>query len=67
MVATYGSCELNWEVEVGTARCDDRCREAVGMECVCSCGGVHHGEAHWGGDWEPTGRWLRRTVEEVQR
>ena len=23
--------------------CDDRCRNAVGAVCVCSCGGANHG------------------------
>lgn len=26
--------------------CDDRCTEAKGHKCECSCGGANHGKAH---------------------
>lgn len=28
----------------GTERCDYRCQNAQGDDCVCSCEGAHHGE-----------------------
>ena len=31
----------------GTEKCDTRCRKAIGLDCSCSCMGVHHGEEHW--------------------
>ena len=30
-------------VHCDTEKCDTRCREAEGAECVCSCGGQYHG------------------------
>lgn len=43
----FGSCELIKEFN-NRQKCDKRCRDAVGMECVCSCLGKYHGQ----GDFE---------------
>lgn len=48
-----------WDVDVyvegyATQKCDTRCVEAQGDECVCSCAGANHqGAAGWG--WEQVG------------
>jgi hypothetical protein len=36
-------------------RCDARCRDAVGDDCVCSCLGENHGGAAYWKRWVPVG------------
>jgi hypothetical protein len=36
-------------------RCDTRCQEAVGDDCVCSCLGENHGGAAYWKRWIPVG------------
>ena|SRR5260221_6653236 len=38
----YGIVEVTTDGGVGN-RCDTRCREATGDDCVCSCAGTQHG------------------------
>lgn len=35
----------------GAERCDERCRDARGDECVCACGGRWHGAGRWPDHW----------------
>lgn len=40
----YGVVEVTSDGGIGN-RCDTRCREATGDDCVCSCAGTQHGIA----------------------
>jgi len=39
--------ELTIRARQSHKQCDTRCVEAVGEECVCSCGGENHGSGAW--------------------
>jgi len=51
LVRRYGQVEVWLEFSL-TQKCDKRCRDALGDECVCSCLGMNHG-----------GIWHRRWFE----
>ena len=54
IVERYGVCDVDTESSVSQAyKCDERCQEAEGPDCTCSCGGEFHGEANG------SHRWLR--------
>ena len=40
---TYADCYLRYVEET---TCDNRCMNARGPDCECSCGGMNHGEKH---------------------
>lgn len=49
-----------WDVRViidglSSERCDTRCVEALGDECVCSCGGANHGGLGGSAGWVQVG------------
>jgi hypothetical protein len=44
LLETFGVLEVITDGSSGN-RCDTRCREAVGDECVCSCAGSQHGSS----------------------
>ncbi len=53
LVGRYGQVEVWLEFSL-TQKCDKRCRDAVGEECVCSCLGTNHGGI-WGRRWFEVG------------
>jgi hypothetical protein len=53
----YGLIEVATDGSTGN-RCDTRCREAIGDECVCACAGRMHGAAYLG----PTERVVGETT-----
>lgn len=48
-----------------SARCDTRCAEAIGDECVCACLGENHGGGLWSG-WKQVGETML-VASRVQR
>jgi hypothetical protein len=53
LVERYGKVEVWLEFSL-TQKCDKRCRDAHGDECVCSCLGMNHGGI-WGRRWFEVG------------
>jgi hypothetical protein len=47
LVHKYGCVEVITDGGVGN-KCDTRCREARGDDCICSCAGTQHGIHHLG-------------------
>ena len=47
LAEAYGCIELITDGGLAN-KCDTRCREALGDDCVCSCAGTQHGIAHLG-------------------
>lgn len=56
IVERYGLCDVSTENVVSqTHQCDDRCQDAEGPDCTCSCGGEFHGEANTSHSWVRVG------------
>lgn len=54
IVERYGMCYVDTEAKLSTTRqCDERCQEAAGPDCSCTCGGEFHG------DLDTTHNWVR--------
>lgn len=53
LVGRFGQVEV-WLEFSRTQKCDKRCRDATGDECVCSCLGMYHGGI-WGRGWFEVG------------
>lgn len=43
----YGWCYVATHHKRSDGRCDTRCVNAQGPECVCSCGGANHGGSYY--------------------
>ena len=71
LVARYGVCDVDPESAVSQMfQCDERCQEAEGPDCTCSCGGEFHGEAYTSHQWVRVGdtTLIRRTsTTEIRR
>lgn len=56
IVERYGVCDVDTESAVSQMfQCDERCQEAEGPDCTCSCGGEFHGEANTSHRWVRVG------------
>lgn len=56
IVERYGICDVDLEAKISAAiQCDDRCQEAEGPDCTCSCGGEFHGVLHTSHNWVRVG------------
>ncbi|MGW4094458.1 hypothetical protein [Nocardia sp. NPDC004750] len=58
MADEYGSVKMRLEIST-TVKCDDKCLDANPnsvWDCVCKCGGEHHGGRNSHSDWYRAGR-----------
>jgi hypothetical protein len=66
LVTRFGQVEVLLEFS-RTQKCDKRCRDATGDECVCSCLGRFHGGI-WGRRWFEVGETtLARRLRSFQK
>lgn len=52
VVQRFGVCDVVTEARLSDRyQCDERCQDATGPDCTCSCGGEFHGERDVTHDW----------------
>ncbi|MFD9475010.1 hypothetical protein [Streptomyces goshikiensis] len=54
MALKFGEIDLHLEFSM-RQRCDKRCQDAEGDDCVCSCMGENHGGAAYWRNWIQVG------------